>query len=269
MLLLPPPAVLSSSEDVLSMQKRDCFVLMPTGGGKSLCYQVRGEAPSLDLHSASSPCLRQCYQMGRTFFQGCVLMQLPAVVSKGLTVVVSPLLSLMQDQVSNLAGTEKLAVKAGLPSAALFGVPAWLCVIFDLITVSCHAVVSVLRSCVTQHCLWVVADTCATLLPLRHQAAQVRALSALPGGGIPATYLNSQQSAAEKKAVFNELTQAFPSCKLLYVTPEQFVKSTALAEVLSKLDRRDLLACFVVDEVRQASACMDPSVREGACNHNY
>lgn len=120
------------------LSKRDTFVLMPTGGGKSLCYQ------------------------------------LPAVLLPGVTVVVTPLLSLMQDQ--------------------------------------------------------------------------VQALCTLPGGGVPATYISSQQSESEKQAVRMELAKARPTVKLLYVTPEQFVKAPSLQNSLRDLHRRGLFALLVVDE---------------------
>ena len=55
---------------------RDVLAIMPTGGGKSLCYQ------------------------------------LPALMRDGVTVVISPLIALMRDQVRALT-------EAGVPAAAL------------------------------------------------------------------------------------------------------------------------------------------------------
>lgn len=59
-----------------SLARSDVLLIMPTGGGKSLCYQI------------------------------------PAMLRPGLTVVVSPLISLMQDQVNQLT-------EAGVPAVFL------------------------------------------------------------------------------------------------------------------------------------------------------
>ena len=64
----------------------DALVLMPTGGGKSLCYQI------------------------------------PSLVRDGVGVVVSPLIALMQDQVSAL---HELGVRAGFLNSSMTPQEAW------------------------------------------------------------------------------------------------------------------------------------------------
>ncbi|KAG8090434.1 hypothetical protein GUJ93_ZPchr0011g28081 [Zizania palustris] len=124
-----------------ALDNRDTFVLMPTGGGKSLCYQ------------------------------------LPATLHPGVTVVVCPLLSLIEDQI--VALTFKF--------------------------------------------------------------------------GVPAAFLNSQQSSSQKSEVIQELRSGKPSFKLLYVTPERMAGNNSFIGILLGLHQRGLLARFVIDEAHCVS----------------
>lgn len=75
-------------------------------------------------------------------------------------------------------------------------------------------------------------------------------VTSLVNTGVPASFINSQSTNTEKSAVLRELNKPMPTCKLLYITPEQFVANSSLHSLLASLHGKGLLQRLVIDEVR-------------------
>ncbi|EPQ27856.1 uncharacterized protein PFL1_04600 [Pseudozyma flocculosa PF-1] len=171
-----------------AMDRRDAVVVMPTGGGKSLCYQ------------------------------------LPAVLEDGLTLVVSPLISLMTDQVLNL---REKGVECELLSGAI----------------SREQTTDILRR--------VRTGDASTSTPSSASSAKKRKKVA-GSGSRTATKDDEDEDKGDDED--DERGQGkSDGIKLLYVTPERIAKAKNTLSALQKAHQQGRLSRIVIDEAHCCS----------------
>jgi ATP-dependent DNA helicase Q1 len=159
------------------LARRDSFVLLPTGGGKSLCYQ------------------------------------LPALLLEGVSVIISPLVSLMHDQVEQL---KAMGIHAAMLSASS----------------SKQVSLSALPYIRTR------TNAYATMRPIRFWKRLIRSW---------------KQDVAHLHDALVDDRGAAPDAakgplKLAHVTPERIIKSKVFLVRLERAHALGRIAAFVVDE---------------------